>query len=158
MAIYMHIKGIDGSVTAENHENWIEMASIEWGGEREIAMGTGRSGDREVGTPTVSEVSLTKLMDRTSPLLFQMFCNGVHDTVTLHLVRTGTEALKTYMAYIFEECMVSSYLVTSAGDRPSESLKLSYVKLTMKYTPYDNNGKMQSPVMSGYDLSSAKKI
>jgi type VI secretion system secreted protein Hcp len=78
--------------------------------------------------------------------------------VTLHLVKTGQDKLQTYMEYILEDCMISGYSVSSGGDRPSESLSLSFAKMTMSYTPYDNTGKGQTPVKAGYDLAKGKKV
>lgn len=158
MAIYMKIDGIDGGVTAKGHEKWIELDSAQWGVGRGIAMGVGASGKREASNPTVSEVSVTKMMDKTSSLLFQEACIGKGKKVTLHLVKTGADELQTYMEYILEECMISGYSVSTGGDRPSESISLSFDKMTMSYTPYDNSGKAQTPVKAGYDLSTATKV
>jgi len=158
MAIYMEIDGIKGGVTAEGHPDWIEIDSLQWGVGRGIGMGVGASGKREASNPTVSEVSVTKRMDKTSSLLFQEACIGKGKKVTLHLVKTGADKLQTYMEYILEDCMISGYSVSSGGDRPSESISLSFDKMTMSYTPYDNTGTAQTPVKAGYDLAKATKV
>jgi type VI secretion system secreted protein Hcp len=66
MAIYMQFEGIDGGVTAEGHDGWIEMDSLQWGVGRGISMAVGATGKREASTPSVSEISMTKRMDKTT--------------------------------------------------------------------------------------------
>jgi type VI secretion system secreted protein Hcp len=158
MAIYMHFDGIDGSVTSKGHEKWIDLNSLQWGVGRGISITVGSSSDREASTPSISEISVTKLMDKTSALLFQEACIGKAKKVTLHLCKTGPDSIDTYMEYILDDCMISGYSVSSGGDRPSESLSLSFAKMTMSYTPYDKSGSAETPVKAGYDLTTAKKV
>lgn len=158
MPIYMQMEGIKGGVSAKGHEDWMEMNSLQWGVGRAISAEIGSTGEREASHPSISEIALTKNMDKTSALLFQEACIGKAKKVTLHLVKTGQDELQTYMEYILEDCMLAGYSVSSGGDRPTESLSLSFAKMTMSYTPYDKQGTAQTPVKAGYDMSVAQKV
>ena len=73
MPIYMKYgTKIKGESLAEGHkgtEGWIEINSVQWGCSRGINTPVGGSGKREASAPSVSEITVTKLMDSTSPLL-----------------------------------------------------------------------------------------
>ena len=158
MAIYLKIDGINGKVTAQGHEKWIDVGSVQWGVGRAISSAVGTAKDREASKPSISEVSVTKLMDESSPLIFTEACVGKAKKVQIHLCTTGTEKLDTYMEYTLEDCMISGYSVSSGGDRPSESISLSFTKMEMKFIPYDDAGKPGSPIPAGYDMALGKKI
>ena len=158
MSIYMKVDGIKGKVTAKGHEEWIDVSSMQWGVGRAISSAVGTSADREASKPSISEVSVTKLMDESSPMIFTEACVGKGKLVTIDLCTVGTDQINTYMSYELEECMISGYSVSSGGDRPSESISLSFTKMTMKFTPYDKNGKPTSPLPAGYDMATGTKV
>lgn len=158
MAIYLQIEGIKGNVTAKGHEDWIDISSIQWGVGRAISSAVGTSADREASKPSISEVSVTKLMEESSPLIFTEACVGKSKKVSIHLCTTGTDSIETYMEYDLEDCMVSGYSMSSGGDRPSESISFSFTKLMMKYIPYDKAGKAMSPIPAGYDMAAGTKV
>ena len=157
MAIYLHVDGIKGDVTAAGHEGWIECSSMQWGVGRGIHTPTGSSSERESSAPSVSEVTVTKSMDKCTPMIFTEACVGKAKLVKIDLVQTGTQ-LETYKAYELENSLISGYSVSSGGDRPSESLSFNFTKLNMKYIPYDNEHVAGSPIPAGYDVSLGKKV
>ncbi len=157
MAIYANIDGLTGDVTAAGHENWIAFDSLQWGVGRGIHTPTGSSQERESSAPSVSEVTVTKMMDQCSPSLFSEACVGTAKTVQIHLVKTGQE-LETYMEYTLTNALISGYSVSSGGDKPSESVSFNFTKVEMKYTPYDNEHNPGSPIPAGYDIALGKKI
>ena len=158
MSIYMQIEGIKGKVTAKGHEDWIDVTSMQWGVGRAISSAVGTSADREASKPSISEVSVTKMMDESSPSIFTEACVGKAKTVQIHLCTVGTDQINTYMEYELEDCMVSGYSVSTGGDRPSESISLSFTKMTMKFIPYDAAGKPESPIPAGYDMATGAKV
>ena len=158
MSIYMNIDGIKGKVTAKGHEDWVDVSSLQWGVGRAISSSVGTSADREASKPSISEVSVTKLMDESSPLIFTEACVGKGKLVKIDLCTVGTDTIDTYMSYELEDCMISGYSVSSGGDRPSESISLSFTKMTMKFIPYDKNGKPTSPLPAGYDMALGSKV
>ncbi|MEJ2643718.1 MAG: type VI secretion system tube protein Hcp [Gammaproteobacteria bacterium] len=155
--LYMKIEGIDGNVTTEGHEKWLELGSLQWGVGRAVSMSTGAGHERETSAPSISEISVTKTMDKASPKLFQEACSGKAKKVQIHLVRTANDKLQTYMEYELENCLISGYSVSSGGDLPSESLSLAFTKITMKFTHWDKGNKPGTPIAASYDLETAKK-
>ena len=96
-------------------------------------------------------------MDESSPDLFTEACTGDGKTVTIDFCKTG-QSVETYMQYELENCMISGYSVSSGGDRPVESISLSFTKITMTYTPTTETGELGSPIPAGYDMQTASTI
>ena len=158
MAIYLHIEGLEGDVTAAGHEGWIKCDSMQTGVGRSIVTRTGSSQERESSAPAVSDVVIVKSMDKCTPKLFEQSCVGTSKLVKIDLVQTG-EQLDTYMAYELTDALISGYSVSSgADDRPMENVSFNFTKLEMKYTPYDNKHNPGSPIPAGYDVATGKKI
>ena len=97
-------------------------------------------------------------MDASSPLIFTEACVGKSQTITIHLCKTGEEELETYMEYELTNCMISGYSVSSGGDRPTESISLSFTQMIMTYTPSDSEGEGGDPIPSGYDMEAGTKV
>jgi type VI secretion system secreted protein Hcp len=156
MPIFMHFEGIEGNVTAKGYEKWIEVNSFQFGSGRGISTPTGGAENREASAPSVSEVVVTKLMDKASPKLFEAGLIGNEGKmVKVVMTRTGKELAELCM-YKFENTLVSGYSVSSGGDgAPSESLSLNFTKFEYSYTGSDVAGKDASKMKVGYDIGKA---
>jgi type VI secretion system secreted protein Hcp len=152
MPIFMHFDGIEGNATAKGYEKWIEVNSFQFGAGRGISTPTGGAANREASAASVSEVTVTKAMDKASPKLFEASLIGDKGkTVKIAMVRTGKE-LKELCAYKFESTLVSGYSVSSGGDSPSESLSLNFVKFEYSYTGSDVTGEDGAKMKVGFDI------
>jgi type VI secretion system secreted protein Hcp len=135
-AIYMKFPGIDGEATASGHEKEIEIGSINLGIARAVTAPTGGSSTREASAPTISEISITKMMDISSTLFMMSATAGKgQDNVVISLTATDKGELFTYCKITLSNVLVSSYSVSSGGDRPSESLSLNFTKIQVDYYP-----------------------
>ncbi len=156
MAIYIKYEGIDGEATHETHKKWLDIGSLQWGVGRAISTPAGSTANREASEPSVSEVTITKLMDSSSPKFFVESCTGAAGKkVQIHLVTTGSPG-NTYAEYTLTNALVSAYSMSSGGDRPSESISISFTKLEYKFIPYDDKNKAGTPISVSYDISTTK--
>src|SRR5947209_18299144 len=74
MPIYMNYNNIQGDVTADGYQGWIELDSFQWGVGRDIASPTGSSADRESSAPAISEIVISKVLDTaTNKLLSEAY-------------------------------------------------------------------------------------
>ena len=152
MPIFLKYDGIDGEATTTGFEKWIEVNSFQFGVGRGISSAYGQS-TRESSIASVSEISLTKPSDGSSPKLMVAALTGTLDKkVTISMVRTSQGSVQPYMVYELEGCGVSGYSVSSGGDRPSESVSLNFDKISFKYLLIGDDLN-NSPEVVGYDLS-----
>ncbi|MFC6486411.1 Hcp family type VI secretion system effector [Nitratireductor sp. GCM10026969] len=156
MAIYLKYDGIDGEATHDKHQKWIDVQSMQFGIGRGISTPSGSTANREASEPSVSEVTITKMMDGASPKLFTESATGAAGKeVKIHLVSTGSPG-NTYVEYTLTNSLISGYSVSTGGDRPTESISINFTKMEYKFIPYDDKNKAGTPVSVHYDLTSTK--
>ena len=151
---FMKIDGIPGGSQVSGYEDWIELDSMHLGVDRNIAMTIGTGSNREASLPGLSHVTVTKLVNQASNKLFAVSCGSKKSlgTVQVHLCANGPD-YKPFMKYNFENAMAASHHQAMSGHgMPSEVFAIAYTKVTQSYV--DNN----SPVITGYDLTTAKTI
>lgn len=161
MALYMQFDGgsIKGDVTTAGFENWIKLSSLQFGVGRGISMAVGHLSSREVSTPSISEIVITKELDPASAQLMQAAMSkdeGVK--VEIVLVRTGSKEIEEVGRYTIENVLISGFSVSSSGDKPTESLSLSFAKITVDLSNADKDNKNGENVKVGYDLATGKPI
>jgi type VI secretion system secreted protein Hcp len=158
--IFLKLDGIDGESTKSKAEGWIEIQSFSWGvsNQSSVASGTGHG----TGKADVSSITFQKIVDKASPKLMLNCCQGTHVAKGTMQVResTGGNTTETYLQYDLEVVYVDSVSWGGAagGGKPSESLSLSFQKVTMSYWPQDATGKLGSKIPAGWDVSANKKI
>jgi len=156
--IYMNYDNLNikGDVTETGHENWIELNSFQFGVGRTISSPTGGSANREASAPSVSEIVVTKVMDRSSTSLLQEALAGQGKPVIIDFVKTGAKgAPMIYAEYKLENVLISGYSTSSGGDNPTESISLSFTKITFTFNAQNVDG-TSTPSSVTYDLALAK--
>lgn len=146
---YLKIDTIAGESTSETHPNEIEIQAWSWGMDRP-STGTATTLAMSLGRPCVSELSMTKFVDKASPKLMGALVGGtVLAKVKLSITQAGGLAAPVDF---FTIDMTSVYVTSlqesgsSGGDRPIESFALKFAAATVTYTPISQLGKPGTPV------------
>jgi type VI secretion system secreted protein Hcp len=156
MALYMKYGSINGSVTTDGFQKWIELHSFQWGVSRNIGTAARSMHGREHSEPSLSEVTVTKATDAATPKLFLDAVAGKLDNkVTIKFTTTIKAKVETFLTYELENTGLSHYSLSSGGDNPMESLALNFTKITETYNAMDP-GRSGSPESVGYDLTQMK--
>jgi type VI secretion system secreted protein Hcp len=162
MAIYMNYNslGIKGNVTAEGYKDWIRLDSMQFGIGRGISMEAGHMSNREATRPSISEVTISKMMDVASSGMFKESVTGADGVkVVIDIVRTQADKIEKFVSYELEDVLVSSYSISAGSESaPAESISLSFAKITMSYSAADGKNKAGGPERVGYDLAAGKKL
>lgn len=158
MPIYMKFGAIAGSVTAEGYADWIDCGSMQWGVGKGVSSPVGSTANRECSVASVSEVTLSKMMDKASIGLFKNAVAGIDKAVVckIHLVKSDGTQIVPYVQYEMENTLVSGYSISSGGDRPSESISLNFTKVQVKYVEGSADATEANPTVAGFDLSKGK--
>ena len=157
MAIYMKLGDVKGDVTHDSYKEWIECHSFQFGIGRGISTPVGAAANREASAPSISEVTLVKQMDGSSPDILKQSLSGAEGVkVEIALVGTGDPGTEI-CRYKLDKTLVSGYSVSTGGDRPTESISLNFTKVEYEMTELDASNKTGTPVRVTYDLATAKK-
>lgn len=158
MAIYLEFGDIKGNVTAEGYEGHIAIMSVSFGVSRNISMEPGSMTNREISSPNLTQISLSKEADNSVTAIFKQATSGSDGVLaTLKFVRTGTDTVQEYMTMVLTNSIVSGYSISASGEgAPMESIELSYSMIEISYTDYDETNKAGNPTRASYDLTTAK--
>src|SRR5262245_47819812 len=156
MPIYVKMEGVKGDVTAEGYTDHIQVGGLSWGVGRGVGSPVGSSKNREASAPSISEVTVSKVMDQASPQLLREALWGEGKKVEIKLVKTDKDKLEVYAEYILEDVLVSGYSISSGGDRPTENLSLNFTKIEFTNTGMGQKNETGDPDRVQYDLSLGK--
>ncbi len=161
MNVYLHIPNIQGNATLKHHEGWIELLDAEFSGVSTNAkMAVGRKNDRVSQIPRMGKFTLLKLMDKSSPKLFQAVHSGtVFPEMKIHYVATGSDPV-VYSETILSNAMLDHYSESFSGEssHPEEILQVVYDRIERSITPRDSENRATSPVKSGFNLETAESM
>jgi type VI secretion system secreted protein Hcp len=157
---YLSLDGVKGESQDDKHQNWIEIFSFSMGAMNPATIGSG-TGGAGGGKATLSEISIVKKTDASSPNLFQGCCSGTHyKKATIHVRKAGGTAL-VYLQYDLTEVFVSSVQWSGSGggdDTPTESVALAYGAINVTYTPQKVDGTADAAVVAGWDVKANAKL
>lgn len=158
MAIYLKFGNVKGNVTADGYANQIALASIKFGGTRNVSMEAGNLSNRESTKPNLTPIRITKKADSSVAALFKEFLTGsAGQEAIITFVRTGSDKVQEFMTYKLSNCIISGYeLGADEDDQPIEELTLSYSAIEVSYKDHDASNKAGNPQRVAYDVKAAK--
>lgn len=158
-AIFLLLDGIKGEATDEAHKEEINVLNYGWGMHNPTAVHSGAG--TAAGKVSVSDLVVSKSMDKASPALTEHCCLGkVIPKGTLTVQRAGedkVQALVIELEHIFVTAIDGSDSADS-GMLPMENVTLSFKKFVYKYTPQDKEGKGEAEITVGFDIQENKKV
>ncbi len=160
MAIYCNFKGTSGNVTTKGYEQWIELLEVAFTGiDSHIATAIGRKEIRIKSDPTYGDFYIVKHTDNSSTTFFDYVNNSTSiPSLVIDYVHTDDE-LKKFMSYTLKNVLISHYSHVANGTAmPLERVGLSYQSIEKQIIPYDSRGIQMSPMVAGYNLTSASKL
>jgi type VI secretion system secreted protein Hcp len=156
--MFLKLDGIKGESKDATHKGEIHIESFSWGLSQQGASGAGGGGG--AGKVAVHDISITKLVDSSSPALFLSCANGKHIKEGLITVRKAGENPLEYLKIKLTDILVSGVQHAGHGEASlTESLSLNFAKVELHYEEQDSTGKsVGSPQLAGWDIKANKKL
>ena len=138
--IFLKLEGIKGEAQDGKFKDEIDVLSWSWGmnqsGTTHMGSGSG------AGKVSVQDISLTKYIDKASPILAQHCSNGKHIAKGTLIVRKAGENPLEYVTIDLKDIIVSSVALggTASDDRLHETIALNFREFEYKYTTQTAKG------------------
>jgi type VI secretion system secreted protein Hcp len=160
MAAFIKFDGVDGEVQDKDHKGWSDILSFSQGLHQPGGGATGQT--RRRGDVVLTDIQITKELDKASPKLAEAVCNGkVFPKVEIHLTASYTDAGRvTYYGYELKNVLITSYHVGGSGqsdDVPVEDVALNFEEIKVTYTENDAAGKKKGNVEYSWKVEEGKK-
>jgi type VI secretion system secreted protein Hcp len=131
--VFMKYSGVRGTAALGSETGLIELKSFQFGIGRGIGTPIGKAKERESTSPTITDIGVTKVMDNTSANFYQLArSSDGRDKVTIYSVEPlkPGKAPVINLKCVLEDVMITTYSVSSYADLPTESITLSFLKIT----------------------------
>jgi len=149
---------IKGDSKYPDHKDWIQLQTAELKIDRKIES-TGGKLDRKPGTPSFSDVELTKISDKASVDLFIEGAGGKKpQKAVIHFCNGTSKGPKVFMSWELENAFISHYNIESSGSRPQETIRLNFSKIKIGYTGFKSDGKDEKISPKGWNLETGGKL
>jgi type VI secretion system secreted protein Hcp len=151
---FLKLAGVTGESQKILHAGEIDLMSFSWGAANSSSVGVGTG--VSVGKVSVSDFSIMKATDKSSPVLFQKCCDGSVIAAGVVTLQRQVQGVPTpYLVYNFQNVYVTSVQWSgsgAAGDAPAESLTFCFEVGTVDYTPLKDDGTPGDAIHGGWDV------
>jgi len=143
MDMFIEIGDIKGESKDKVHKEKIDVLAWSWG------MANSSSGHHGGGSGSgkvnVQDLSFTKWIDKSSPVLMLSCCKGTHHDKAKLIVRKAGDTPLEYLVIEMEEVTVSAVSTGGSGgeDRLTENVTISFDKFKVGYTEQAPKGAKQ---------------
>jgi type VI secretion system secreted protein Hcp len=148
---YLVIDGVKGSSTSKSDA--IDVLSFSFG----ASMATsGAGGQMSAGKAHVQDLSISKMLDKTSPDLFQHCVTGDFlKKVELIYEKAMGDKQEDYFKITLTNALITSIQSSGSNENPIESLTFAFQKVQYGFNP-EENGKLKGYVQKGFDMEKLK--
>jgi len=153
MAIFMKFGDKKGDVDTKEFTGWIMCHSFQFGSGRGISAATASGGNRQGSHASVSEVTISKILDPATLHLWRNSLDGDLKTTVEIAFTVADQGNTEYLHVTLFDTGVSGFSMSSGGDRPSESISLNFGKVEIKDTSKKADGSAGDNLSITYDLT-----
>lgn len=162
MAVDMFIKidDVKGESQDAKYKEWIDILAWSWGLSQEGTFHRGGGGG--TGKAQMTDLSVTKWVDRASPNLMKYCANGKQYKEAKLVVRKagGKEPLE-YLVINLKDVIVTSYNTGGGGgeERLTENINLNFAQVSIDYQQQKADGSKEGgPVKFGWNIAQNKEV
>jgi type VI secretion system secreted protein Hcp len=152
---YLVIDGRPGPSTSK--KDAIDVLSFSFGASMSAVIGAGSSGgESRAGRANLSDVTIMKVLDKTSPLLFDDCVTGNYLTkVDLIYDKPMGDSQEDYFKIHMEDALITSIQLSGSNENPMESISFAFSKVKVSYNP-EEEGALKGFIDKGFDVLKLK--
>jgi type VI secretion system secreted protein Hcp len=152
--MFLKIDSIKGDSVDDKHKGEIEVLSWSWGATQTGTTQRGAGGG--AGRANVQDMTITKYLDRSSPILLKHCLAGVHIKEAALSVRKagGTKPLE-YVKIKMKDAIVSSLQTGGAGsdEQLTETVGLNFANVEFEYVPQKADGTADASIPITWNIA-----
>lgn len=152
---YLIIDGRPGPSTSKTDA--IDILSFSFGASQTSTIGVGSSGgESRSGRANLSDVSIMKVVDKVSPLLFDDCVTGNYlKKVDIIYDKPMGDAQEEYYKIHMEDALITSIQHSGSNENPMESITFAFSKIKVSYNP-ESDGALKGFIDKGFDVLKLK--
>ncbi len=154
--VFLELTGIQGDSTDAQHKNQIDILTYTQSFKNTASSSSGGGGG--TGKVTCGDVTVTKNIDKSSPLLIQAVTTGKHiEQAILTFRQAGGQQLNYYVVTL-KDVLITSITQTDQNNpaRIFEQVQLSATDFKFQFTPRNANGSAGAVVNFEFNCAANK--
>ncbi len=138
--MFIKIGDIKGESVDGKHKDEVDVLAWSWGASQSGTTHTGSGGG--AGKVSVQDLSITKYVDKATPVLWKYACTGTHIKEAVLVVRKAGGTPLEYIKITMQDCLVAAVSTGGSGgeDRLTENLTLNFARFKLEYVPQKEDG------------------
>ena len=156
--MFLKIDDVKGESVDSKHKGTIDVLAWSWGMSQSGTTHVGGGGG--AGKVAVQDISLTKYVDKSSPVLMLSCCNGKHFKEAVLTVRKAGEKPLEYIKITMKEVIVANISTGGSGgeDRLTENVTLNFAEFKIEYVPQKPDGSGVAAVEAAWNIAENVKV
>ena len=152
---YLIVDGRPGPSTSK--PNAIDILSFSFGASMQAVIGAGSSGgEARSGRANVQDVTIMKVLDKTTPLLFDDCVTGNYlKKVDIIYDKPMGDNQEDYFKIHMEDALITSIQLSGSQENPVESISFAFSKIKVSYNP-EEEGALKGFIDKGFDVLKLK--
>ena len=152
---YLVIDGRPGPSTSK--QDAIDILSFSFGATQTSVIGSGSSGgEARSGRASVHDVTIMKVVDKVSPLLFDDCVTGNFlKKVDIIYDKPMGDDQQDYYKIHMEDALITSIQHSGSNENPMESISFAFSKIKVSYNP-EEDGSLKGFIDKGFDVLKLK--
>ena len=152
--VFLRIDGVQGDAAVQNMPGYINVGSFSWGAENKLTLGSA-AGGAGTGKAAFEQLTIEKVVDATSPALFQRMATAAPIKSMELVIRKsgGASGAAPYLRYHFQTAFVTATNVAGASgdDASKETVKFAFGAVSQEFRGQSQTGAPLAPVFSGWN-------
>jgi type VI secretion system secreted protein Hcp len=152
--MFLKIDDIKGESIDATYKDAIKVLSWSWGMSQSGSTHSGTGSGS--GKVAVQDISITKPLDKSTPNLIKMCCQGTHfKTATLIIRKAGGKKPVDYLKIEMTRGLISSISTGGAGgeDEITEQTTLNFGAFKLEYKPQAGEGAAEAAIPAAFDIA-----
>jgi len=152
--MFLKLEGeIQGESQDQKHKDEIDVLAWSWGMSQSGSFHTGGGGG--AGKANFQDLSVTKYIDKSSPILMLYAANGDHFTKGDLTVRKAGKVPLEFYTIEMKQVLVTSVSTGGSGgeDRLTENITLNFAAVKVTYVPQNSDGSTQPEKTFEWDIA-----
>lgn len=152
--MFLNIEGeIGGESQDKTHKGEIDVLAWSWGMSNSGSFHTGGGGGS--GKANFQDLSVTKWIDKASPILMLYCANGDHFSKARLTVRKAGKTPLEYMIIDMTNVLITSVSTGGSGgeDRLTENISLNFAQVKVAYKEQKPDGTGEAPKEFTWDIA-----
>lgn len=153
---YLYIDGVEGPSSSK--PGHIDVLSFSFGVSQTAVYGAGASGkEAKAGRADFSNLTIMKVLDKTTPLLFDHSASGdILKKVYLLYDKPVGDKQQDYFRIWIKDALITSVQLSGSNENPTESVSFAFQAEEIAYRPEKDDGTLDAALRKGYDLELLK--